>query len=83
MVRSTSHRALTSPDTPRRAMNPVVRSDIVVSHFLDSVGGYRHKERRDLLLNILDIDLDCLCFLLSVLGTSDSLDPTSPHNTWH
>ncbi|PWN49113.1 hypothetical protein IE53DRAFT_388690 [Violaceomyces palustris] len=40
------------------AMNPVVRSDIVVSHFLDSVGGYRHKERRDKLLNILDVDLD-------------------------
>ncbi|KAK7016754.1 CCR4-NOT regulatory complex component [Paramarasmius palmivorus] len=29
-----------------------------VSHFLDSVGGYRYKERRDRLLNILDIDLD-------------------------
>lgn len=42
-----------------RAMNPVVRSDIVVSHFLDSVGGYRHKERRDFLLDILDVDLDC------------------------
>lgn len=41
-----------------RAMNPVVRSDIVVSHFLDSVGGYRHKERRDSLLDLLDIDLD-------------------------
>jgi CCR4-NOT complex subunit CAF16 len=41
-----------------RAMNPVVRSDILVSHFLDSVGGYRHKERRDLLLDLLDIDLD-------------------------
>ncbi|KAE8231983.1 hypothetical protein CF326_g2990 [Tilletia indica] len=40
------------------AMNPVVRSDIVVSHFLDSVGGYRHKERRDHLLDILDVDLD-------------------------
>jgi CCR4-NOT complex subunit CAF16 len=25
---------------------------------LDSVGGYRHKERRDRLLDILDIDLD-------------------------
>jgi CCR4-NOT complex subunit CAF16 len=34
------------------------RGDIVVSHFLDSVGGYRHKERRDRLLDILDIDLD-------------------------
>ncbi|RXW25251.1 hypothetical protein EST38_g603 [Candolleomyces aberdarensis] len=40
------------------AMNPVVRGDISVSAFLDSVGGYRHKERRDLLLDILDIDLD-------------------------
>jgi CCR4-NOT complex subunit CAF16 len=40
------------------AMNPVVRGDIKVSVFLDSVGGYRHKERRDHLLNILDIDLD-------------------------
>ncbi|KAG6880040.1 hypothetical protein C0992_007357 [Termitomyces sp. T32_za158] len=40
------------------AMNPVVRGDIVVSTFLDSVGGYRHKERRDRLLDILDVDLD-------------------------
>ncbi|KZP17298.1 P-loop containing nucleoside triphosphate hydrolase protein [Athelia psychrophila] len=40
------------------AMNPVVRGDIVVSTFLDSVGGYRHKERRDHLLDILDVDLD-------------------------
>lgn len=39
-------------------MNPVVRGDIVVSHFLDSVGGYRHKERRNRLLDILDVDLD-------------------------
>lgn len=39
------------------AMNPVVRSDIVVSTFLDSVGGYRHKERRNRLLDILDVDL--------------------------
>jgi hypothetical protein len=39
-------------------MNPVVRGDIIVSHFLDSVGGYRHKERRDHLLDILDVDLD-------------------------
>ncbi len=30
----------------------------MVSAFLDSVGGYRHKERRDRLLDILDIDLD-------------------------
>jgi ABC-type molybdenum transport system ATPase subunit/photorepair protein PhrA len=41
-----------------RAMNPVVRGDISVSAFLDSVGGYRHKERRDKLLDLLDIDLD-------------------------
>ncbi|CED82461.1 atp-dependent transporter [Phaffia rhodozyma] len=40
------------------ALNPVVRGDIVVERFLDSVGGYRHKERRDRLLNILDVDLD-------------------------
>lgn len=39
-------------------MNPVVRSDINVSAFLNSVGGYRHKERRDFLLDILDVDLD-------------------------
>jgi CCR4-NOT complex subunit CAF16 len=39
-------------------MNPVVRGDIKVSAFLDSVGGYRHKERRDQLLSILDVDLD-------------------------
>lgn len=38
--------------------NPVVRGDIVVSEFLDSVGGYRHKERRDRLLRILDVDLE-------------------------
>ena len=40
------------------ASNPVVRSDIVVADFLDSVGGYRHKARRDRLLHILDVDLD-------------------------
>lgn len=39
-------------------MNPVVRGDIQVEHFLDSVGGYRHKEHRDELLEILDVDLD-------------------------
>ncbi|KAF7968887.1 hypothetical protein HWV62_28918 [Athelia sp. TMB] len=39
-------------------MNPVVRGDILVSSFLDSVGGYRYKERRDHLLDILDVDLD-------------------------
>lgn len=40
------------------AMNAVVRGDIKVSVFLDSVGGYRHKARRDLLLGILDVDLE-------------------------
>ena len=39
-------------------MNPVVRGDLLVSAFLDSVGGYRHKARRDVLLDILDVDLD-------------------------
>lgn len=39
-------------------MNPVVRGDIGVAEFLDSVGGYRHKERRDRLLDLLDVDLD-------------------------
>ena len=39
-------------------MNPVVRGDIVVADFLNSVGGYRHKTRRDTLLDILDVDLD-------------------------
>jgi len=39
-------------------MNPVIRSDIVVSDFLNSVGGYRYKDRRDHLLDLLDIDLD-------------------------
>ncbi|WFC98557.1 CCR4-NOT regulatory complex component [Malassezia yamatoensis] len=39
------------------AMNPVVRSDITVSHFLDSVGGFRHADRRDRLLDLLDVDL--------------------------
>jgi ABC-type uncharacterized transport system ATPase subunit len=40
------------------ANNPVIKSDIGVAHFLDSVGGYRHPERRDMLLNLLDVDLD-------------------------
>lgn len=52
MARALTNHALT------RAMNPVVRGDILVSNFLDSVGGYRYKERRDLLLEILDVDLD-------------------------
>ncbi|CAE7196644.1 unnamed protein product [Rhizoctonia solani] len=56
------------------AMNPVVRSDIVVSHFLDSIGGYRHKARRDRLLDILDVDLDwlvsriCTLYLMANVG---------------
>ncbi|KAL0062513.1 CCR4-NOT regulatory complex component [Marasmius tenuissimus] len=40
------------------AMRAGARGDIVVSDFLDSVGGYRFKERRDRLLDILDINLD-------------------------
>ncbi|GHJ87970.1 hypothetical protein NliqN6_4372 [Naganishia liquefaciens] len=40
------------------ANNPVIKSDIGVAHFLDSVGGYRHAERRDMLLDLLDVDLD-------------------------
>jgi CCR4-NOT complex subunit CAF16 len=39
-------------------MNPVVRGDIIIEQFLNSVGGYRHKERRDRLLDILDVDVD-------------------------
>lgn len=39
------------------AMNPVVRSDISVADFLDSVGGFRFSERRDHLLDLLDVDL--------------------------
>ena len=63
MVCSISHgcHVLTHPnlgDLRCRAMNPVVRGDIVVSDFLNSVGGYRHKTRRDQLLDILDVDLD-------------------------
>lgn len=42
----------------KRAMNPVVRGDIRVSEFLDSVGGFRYKDRRNILLDILDVDLD-------------------------
>ncbi|WFD29307.1 CCR4-NOT regulatory complex component [Malassezia sp. CBS 17886] len=39
------------------AMNPVVRSDISVLDFLNSVGGFRYRERRDELLDLLDVDL--------------------------
>lgn len=37
------------------AANPVVRSDLGVAHFLDSVGGYRHPDRRDRLLDLMDV----------------------------
>ncbi|EJD00910.1 P-loop containing nucleoside triphosphate hydrolase protein [Fomitiporia mediterranea MF3/22] len=47
------------------ASNPVVRGDIAVSHFLDSVGGYRHAERRDRLLDLLDVDLDWHMHMIS------------------
>ncbi|KAJ7591064.1 P-loop containing nucleoside triphosphate hydrolase protein [Mycena floridula] len=47
------------------AMNPVVRGDIKVSEFLDSVGGYRYKERRDVLIDLLDIDLDWRLHMVS------------------
>ncbi|TIA89355.1 hypothetical protein E3P99_02095 [Wallemia hederae] len=47
------------------AMNPVVRGDIRVSEFLDSVGGFRHKERRNTLLNILDVNLDWRMHMIS------------------
>lgn len=40
------------------ANNPVIRSDIGIADFLDSVGGYRYKERRDVLLDLLDVDLE-------------------------
>ncbi|KAH8919131.1 P-loop containing nucleoside triphosphate hydrolase protein [Atractiella rhizophila] len=40
------------------ASNPVVRSDLKVEDFLNSIGGYRHKSRRDLLLSILDVDVE-------------------------
>ncbi|KAF5364935.1 hypothetical protein D9758_008089 [Tetrapyrgos nigripes] len=40
------------------AMNAGVKRDIVVSDFLNSVGGHRHQERRNHLLDILDVDLD-------------------------
>ena len=48
-----------------RAMNPVVRGDIRVSEFLDSVGGFRYKERRNTLLNILDVNLDWRMHMIS------------------
>lgn len=57
-VQLVSRRRRLDAESACRAMNPVVRGDIVVSAFLDSVGGYRHKERRNRLLDILDVDLD-------------------------
>lgn len=47
------------------AMNPVVRNDISVSDFLDSVGGFRHAERRDRLLDLLDVDLTWRMHMIS------------------
>lgn len=52
------------------ANNPVIKSDIGVAHFLDSVGGYRHPERRDMLLDLLDVDLDW--YALSALSLAAS-----------
>lgn len=47
------------------AMNPVVRSDITVSDFLNSVGGFRFSERRDMLLDLLDVDLSWRMHMIS------------------
>lgn len=47
------------------AMNPVVRSDITVSDFLNSVGGFRFSERRDHLLDLLDVDLSWRMHMIS------------------
>ena len=47
------------------AMNPVVRGDITVSDFLDSVGGFRFSERRDMLLDLLDVDLSWKMHMIS------------------
>jgi CCR4-NOT complex subunit CAF16 len=58
MVKITAERLVLIAEYSHRAMNPVVRSDIVVADFLNSVGGYRYKDRRDHLLDLLDIDLD-------------------------
>ena len=48
---------LACPKLIHTASNPVVRSDIGVAHFLESVGGSRYAERRDHLLSLLDVDL--------------------------
>lgn len=58
MVCSCIRCEINSDQSIKRAMNPVVRGDIAVEDFLNSVGGYRHKTRRDILLDILDVDLD-------------------------
>ncbi|GAA5825345.1 hypothetical protein JCM5353_005628 [Sporobolomyces roseus] len=42
------------------AANAVVRSDLKVSHFWDSVGGYRHEDSRDELVEITHVGLDGL-----------------------
>ena len=47
------------------AMNPVVRSDISVHDFLNSVGGFRFSERRDHLLDLLDVDLSWRMHMIS------------------
>lgn len=47
------------------ATNPVVRGDISVAEFLDSVGGFRFAERRDYLLDILDVDLEWRMHMIS------------------
>ncbi|KOS14284.1 atp-dependent transporter [Malassezia pachydermatis] len=47
------------------AMNPVVRSDITVQDFLNSVGGFRFSERRDRLLDLLDVDLSWRMHMIS------------------
>lgn len=38
------------------ALNPVVRRDVLVAELLSSVGGDAFPERRELLVNLLDID---------------------------
>ncbi|CAG8612868.1 21937_t:CDS:2, partial [Dentiscutata erythropus] len=38
------------------ANNPIVRGDVLVSHLLSNMGGDKYPERRDELINILDID---------------------------
>jgi CCR4-NOT complex subunit CAF16 len=40
------------------ASNPVVRRDVSVGRLLESVGAQEYADRRDLLLDLLDIDLE-------------------------